>query len=63
MWVTGFSLAVAAAVWFSAASFAVQFNKERAAFIAAVESRPQTPDGQISSAGVGEDQPPILRLD
>jgi hypothetical protein len=62
MWVTGFALALAAAVWFSAANLAVQFHRQRDAFIAAVEDRPVLqPDRQITSAHVRE-EPRSTRL-
>ncbi len=52
MWVTFFSLAMAASVWFSAANLAVQLGKERAAFNTAIESRdlPRLQDERLSGA-------------
>jgi hypothetical protein len=57
MWVPGFALALAAAVWFSAANFAVQFHKQRDTFMAAGEDRPmQEPERRVSTIHFREDK-------
>jgi hypothetical protein len=59
MWVTFFALATAASVWLSAASLAVQYNKPRALFNAAIEKQAATRTlgpRQLSSANNGGDQ-------
>jgi hypothetical protein len=56
MWVTFFALSTAACVWLSAVSLAVQYNKQRAVFKAAIETQAETPTlgpRQLSSANNG----------
>jgi|HubBroStandDraft_6_1064221.scaffolds.fasta_scaffold455623_2 hypothetical protein len=44
MWDTFFALALAASVWFGAASLAVQLNQDLTAVNSVTESRQQMPD-------------------
>jgi hypothetical protein len=63
MWNTLFAIAVGASVWFSAASLSVEFNKQRAIFIATIDK--QHDEGsyrQASSNRASEEQPPELLL-
>jgi hypothetical protein len=63
MWNTLFAIAVGASVWFSAVSLSVEFNKQRAIFIAAIDKQH---DGasyrQALSNRAREEQPPGLLL-
>jgi hypothetical protein len=57
MWNTLFAAGIAASVWFSAASLAVEFNKQRATFLAAID-KPSAGQSyrQATSANLGDDQ-------
>jgi hypothetical protein len=64
MWNTMFAIAIAASVWFSAASLAVEFNKQRATFLAAMAKPPaEQTYREAESAKVGDEQQPASRLD
>jgi hypothetical protein len=65
MWVTFFALATAVAVWFSAASLAVQLDKGRSEFNAALEGRghPPAASRRLSSASDAKAASPAARLD
>ena len=64
MWNTLFAIAIAASVWFSAASLAVEFDKQRSSFLAAIDK----PAGEQSyreatSANAGDDRHSASQLD
>lgn len=64
MWNTLFAIAIAASVWFSAASLAVEFDKQRSSFLAALDK----PAGeqnyrQATSANAGDDRQLVSHLD
>ena len=64
MWNTMFAMAIAVSVWFSAASLAVEFNKQRATFLAVMDRPPsEQAYRQATSAKVGEEQDRASRLD
>jgi hypothetical protein len=66
MWVTLFGLAVAASVWFSAASLALQLEKKQADVNAAIERREQmsaTPYRQLSAAQRRNGDRIVVQLD
>ena len=57
MWNTVFAIAIAASVWFSAASLAVEFNKQRTTFLAAVAKPPaEQTYRQARSANTADEQ-------
>jgi hypothetical protein len=59
MWSTLFAIAVGASVWFSAVSLSVEFNKQRAIFIAAIyKQHDEAGYRQAASNRVSEEQPP-----
>jgi hypothetical protein len=64
MWNTLFATGIAASVWLSAASLAVEFNKQRDAFLAAIDKPPaETTYRQATRANVGDDQHSASQLD
>jgi hypothetical protein len=64
MWSTLFAIAVGASVWFSAVSLSVEFNKQRATFLAAIDKPPaEQTYRQATSANVGDAQPGVSQVD
>jgi hypothetical protein len=57
MWITFFALAIAAAIWFSAANLAIELDKAHTAVNTAVQSQADMP---VASGRTGQ---PISQLD
>jgi hypothetical protein len=64
MWNVLFAIGIAASVWFSAASLAIELPKQRATFLAAIDKSPrELLYRQTTSADNGDRQPSASQLD
>lgn len=64
MWNTLFAIGIAASVWFSASSLAIELHKQRATFLAAIEKSPtELTYRQTTSGNSGESQHSASQLD